>query len=64
MFTDRLSYAGVDMGRFADEEWIVTKDKDRYDQTFFSLGPRDGKIAGAAAKSEMVRSLYLLSGYC
>ena len=52
------------MGRFADEEWIVTKDKDRYDQTFFSLGPRDGKIAGAAAKSEMVRSLYLLSGYC
>lgn len=44
----------MDAGRYADEEWIVAKDKERYDQIFYSLNPNNGKLSGAAAKSEMV----------
>lgn len=46
----------MDAGRFHDEEWIVSKDKDRYDKTFAALQPHNGKLSGAAAKSEMVKS--------
>lgn len=46
---------GIDAGTF-DSEWVVLKEKDRYDELFKSLGPSDGKITGAAAKGEMVKS--------
>lgn len=46
---------GVDKGR-GEAEWVVTKDRYKYDDTFNSLGPIDGKITGASAKAEMVKS--------
>jgi hypothetical protein len=46
---------GIDAGTF-DSEWVVLKEKERYDEIFKSLGPSDGKITGAAAKGEMVKS--------
>ncbi|KAF6036326.1 Past1 [Bugula neritina] len=47
---------GINQGAYDDDEWVVSKDKDRYDKTFYSLGPKDGKIAGGTAKTEMVKS--------
>ena len=46
---------GVDAGSL-DKDWIVEKDKPKYEDLFNNLGPIDGKITGAAAKSEMVKS--------
>ncbi|CAG0912844.1 unnamed protein product [Notodromas monacha] len=46
---------GVDAG--SDErEWVVAKDRHKYDSIFDSLGPIDGKVSGATAKAEMVKS--------
>lgn len=36
--------------------WIVDKDKPKYDEMFNKLSPIDGKITGASAKAEMVKS--------
>ena len=36
--------------------WVVDEFKPKYDKIFESLGPRDGKLAGAKAKKEMVKS--------
>ncbi|CAH2985757.1 unnamed protein product [Chilo suppressalis] len=46
---------GVDAGH-GDPDWICSKEKPRYDQMFQSLNPIDGKVTGAAAKNEMVKS--------
>lgn len=46
---------GADKGR-GEEEWVVSKDRYKYDEIFQSLNPINGKITGAAAKSEMVKS--------
>ncbi len=46
---------GIDKGR-GEEEWVVAKDRYKYDEMFQSLNPINGKITGAAAKSEMVKS--------
>ena len=46
---------GVDAGR-GEEEWIVNKDKDKYNEMFYKLNPINGKVTGAAAKSEMTKS--------
>ena len=46
---------GIDKGR-GEGEWVVSKDRYKYDEAFESLNPIDGKVTGAAAKSEMVRS--------
>ncbi|KMQ87085.1 eh domain-containing protein 1 [Lasius niger] len=46
---------GIDAGA-GEPEWIVNKERYKYDSMFESLGPQDGKITGAAAKSEMVKS--------
>jgi len=46
---------GVNAG-VGEVEWVVAKDRYKYDQTFDSLNPIDGKVAGAAAKSEMLKS--------
>lgn len=39
-----------------DLEWIVTRDKPTYDEIFFTLSPVSGKVSGAMAKKEMVKS--------
>nr|KAG5702130.1 hypothetical protein BaRGS_010396 [Batillaria attramentaria] len=46
---------GIDMGR-GEHEWVVGKEKYEYDDSFQKLNPINGKITGAAAKSEMVKS--------
>ena len=46
---------GIDAGAF-DSEWVVEKDKDKYNELFKSLSPSEGKISGAVAKAEMVKS--------
>jgi len=46
---------GADKGR-GEEEWVVSKDRYKYDEIFQSLNPINGKVTGAAAKAEMVKS--------
>ena len=46
---------GVDKGR-GEAEWVVSKERYKFDEIFESLNPIEGKITGAAAKSEMVKS--------
>ena len=45
----------MDKGR-EDADWVVAKDRYKYDELFQNLNPINGKITGAAAKSEMVKS--------
>ncbi|KAM8954034.1 EH domain-containing protein 2 [Pelodytes ibericus] len=42
-------YDGMD-----EEEWVVTKDKSKYDEIFFNLAPTDGKLTGTKARNWMV----------
>ncbi|KAG8552682.1 hypothetical protein GDO81_003001 [Engystomops pustulosus] len=37
-----------------DDEWVVTKDKPKYDEIFFNLAPTDGKLTGTKAKNWMI----------
>ncbi|MEJ1286056.1 hypothetical protein NN561_017060 [Cricetulus griseus] len=37
-----------------DAEWVVTKDKSKYDEIFYNLAPADGKLSGSTAKTWMV----------
>lgn len=46
---------GVNAG-IGEATWIIEKDKPKYDVIFEQLGPVDGKITGAAAKQEMIKS--------
>lgn len=46
---------GIDEGR-GEQEWVVGQEKYKYDESFEKMNPINGKITGAAAKSEMVRS--------
>ncbi|KAG7154282.1 EH domain-containing protein 1-like 2 [Homarus americanus] len=46
---------GADAGA-GDPDWIVAKDRFKYDQLFDNLNPVDGKITGSAAKHEMLKS--------
>ncbi|CAI5780903.1 EH domain-containing protein 2 [Podarcis raffonei] len=43
------AYEGMD-----DDEWVVTKDKPKYDEIFYNLSPMDGKLSGTKAKNWMV----------
>ncbi|KAF4072124.1 hypothetical protein AMELA_G00270630 [Ameiurus melas] len=36
------------------EDWIVTKDKPKYDEIFYNLAPSEGKLSGTKAKDWMV----------
>lgn len=48
---------GIDEGSMEPANvWIVDKDKPKYDEIFEKLNPMDGKITGASAKAEMVKS--------
>lgn len=46
---------GVNAG-VGETEWVIAKDKYKYDEIFDKLNPVDGKVTGASAKQEMVRS--------
>lgn len=46
---------GVDAGH-GDPDWICVHEKPKYDEIFRTLHPQDGKVTGAAAKSEMLKS--------
>ncbi len=48
-------HEGIDKGR-EDEDWIIGKERYKFDVTFESLGPVNGKVSGAVAKNEMVKS--------
>lgn len=37
-----------------EAEWVVTKDKSKYDEIFYNLAPADGKLSGTKAKTWMV----------
>ncbi|XP_041044382.1 EH domain-containing protein 3 [Carcharodon carcharias] len=39
-----------------DLEWVVVRDKPSYDEIFYTLSPVNGKVTGANAKKEMVKS--------
>lgn len=49
------TFSGIDAGN-GDPVWVVSKDKAKYDQVFEKLDPLDGKISGAAARKEMIKS--------
>ena len=46
---------GIDRGK-GESDWIVLKDRHRYEEIFQSLRPVNGKISGNAAKAEMMKS--------
>lgn len=46
---------GIDRGN-DQVEWIVGQEQYKYDEAFAALNPVNGKITGAAAKAEMVKS--------
>lgn len=48
---------GEGAGEGIDEaEWVVVRDKPAYDEIFYTLSPVNGKVTGANAKKEMVKS--------
>lgn len=46
---------GVNAG-YGEPEWIVNRERAAYDQVFEALSPTDGKLSGATAKEEMIKS--------
>ncbi|XP_062454196.1 EH domain-containing protein 2 [Rhea pennata] len=47
--------AAADEADAEDEDaWVVTKDKPKYDEIFYTLSPLDGKLSGRKARSWMV----------
>lgn len=46
---------GIDEGR-GDSDWVVSKTRYKSDEVFESLGPIDGKVSGAIAKPELIKS--------
>jgi len=46
---------GINAGA-GESDWVVDKDRYKYDEAFDKLNPVDGKITGAAAKQEMIKS--------
>ena len=46
---------GIDLGS-GEPEWVVSKERRKWDEIFMSLGPSKGKITGSVAKKEMIKS--------
>jgi len=46
---------GVNAGA-GEVQWVVAKDRYKYDEAFDNLSPIDGKVSGALAKQEMLKS--------
>ncbi|XP_073696042.1 EH domain-containing protein 2 [Garra rufa] len=38
----------------SDEEWVVSKDKQKYDEIFYKLSPHEGKLSGSKVKGWMM----------
>ena len=54
----RLKYfliSGIDLGS-GEPEWVVSKERRKWDEIFLSLGPSKGRIMGSVAKKEMIKS--------
>ncbi|XP_002736717.1 EH domain-containing protein 1-like [Saccoglossus kowalevskii] len=47
---------GADFGKNEHEEWIVSRDIEKYEDIFNSLNPVNGKLSGVTAKKQMVQS--------
>jgi len=47
---------GFDKRGDHDKEWVVARERYKYDEAFDRLGPVNGKITGAIAKTELVKS--------
>ena len=62
IFTDQqetpFEYGGVEgiNAGVGETEWIVTRFRHEYDEVFNRLSPQTGKISGASAKQEMIKS--------
>jgi len=46
---------GVNAG-VGEVEWVISRDRYKYDPIFDTLNPIDGKISGTSAKGEMIKS--------
>ena len=46
---------GINAGK-GEYEWIVERSRGEYDQIFVQLSPQNGKISGASARQEMIKS--------
>ncbi|CAF4438965.1 unnamed protein product, partial [Rotaria sp. Silwood2] len=46
---------GINAG-LGETDWIVTRSRHEYDEIFSQLSPQNGKISGASAKQEMIKS--------
>lgn len=46
---------GINAG-LGESDWIVTRARHDYDEVFSQLSPQNGKISGAVAKQEMIKS--------
>merc|ERR1712106_166077 len=46
---------GINAG-VGEIEWVIAKDRCKYDAMFDTLNPIDGKVTGSSAKGEMVKS--------
>jgi len=46
---------GINAG-VGEVEWVISKDRYKYDAIFDTLNPIDGKVTGASAKGEMIKS--------
>ena len=44
---------GINEG-VGEVEWVISKDRYKYDSIFDTLNPIDGKVSGASAKSKAV----------
>lgn len=58
---DKVSPFGYKQGEganagYGEPEWIVNRERVTYDAIFESLSPTDGKLSGATAKEEMIKS--------
>jgi len=54
---------GINAG-LGEQDWIVQRSRHEYDQLFTQLSPQNGKITGAAAKQEMIKSKLVKKFFC
>ena len=55
LHTYKNYFQGIDLGA-GEPEWIVTKERSKWDAIFESLSPVKGKVSGSVAKKEMIKS--------
>lgn len=55
-FVEGAEEAEEEEGEGGEDEWVVTKDKAKYDEIFYGLCPLGGKLSGRQARGWMVGS--------